>query len=738
MSPQHAIMRMNSQTTDGWGQLAAAPAKGNAAPQAPLKRLHRLLRGRYGLALALAAICAIGGATAGYMAQKPKFRAIGLIEIQPVIRSPIRDDKMMLMYQQYVQNQVALLTGPRVIGAALASREWAETHRGGAPEMQETFVENMDVSILLNTTLVRVSYLDTDRSVAVAAVQALIRSYQQIYGDVSTDEYRRKMDILERQKQSQSNLIRVKRDMLQDLASKIGTPDVTAYHNEKLKNLAGLESQLAQATFVLEGMEALVKRTGAPTTAPSNAKAGKDSGTELPRAAKLTDEEIATVDPTMRELLRQQREAGERARKLSSMGFGPGYRAVQEARADLTNADDMVKAHGDDFRARYVAIQTDPATQLPQAIGASTIDMMHARVSSLQALYDREKDMTTQLGKRKIEMQALENDVEKLKEDLETTDRAITQLAAETMMSGNLNVVSPGDSPLTPAVDRRKQFAALGLVGGGMLPFGVLMLVGLLDTRHRYSDEVTADLDGISLLGILPDLPDLDRDPTQASVAAHCVHQIRTMLQLSSEAEDRRVFAVTSPSPGDGKTSLTLALGLSFSSTGLKTLMIDFDLIGGGLTARMSVGRPMGLAEAIASRSMMNYVVPSDSQHLSLLPVGSNRAGASMLVTPASVARLIAEARQNFDVVLIDTGPILGAIEASPIAVAADGVILTVSRGQSRGMVERSLAHLLSIGATISGLVFNRAKHSDFQRSMAQLSMDRMPSGNGAVHAEVS
>jgi hypothetical protein len=57
---------------------------------------------------------------------------------------------------------------------------------------------------------------------------------------------------------------------------------------------------------------------------------------------------------------------------------------------------------------------------------------------------------------------------------------------------------------------------------------------------------------GMTLLGILPELPDRLTDPAQAATAAHCVHQIRTMLQINS-GEGRNVFAVTSASPGDGR-----------------------------------------------------------------------------------------------------------------------------------------------------------------------------------------
>src|SRR5207237_1562321 len=123
----------------------------------------------------------------------------------------------------------------------------------------------------------------------------------------------------------------------------------------------------------------------------------------------------------------------------------------------------------------------------------------------------------------------------------------------------------------------------------------LLLLIGLIDACYRYSEEPTADMGGLTLLGILPNLPDRLTDPAQAATAAHCVHQIRTMLQINS-SEDRKVYAVTSASPGDGKTSLTLALGLSFAASGSRTLLIDCDLVGARLTARLDLNGPEGVA----------------------------------------------------------------------------------------------------------------------------------------------
>ena len=128
----------------------------------------------------------------------------------------------------------------------------------------------------------------------------------------------------------------------------------------------------------------------------------------------------------------------------------------------------------------------------------------------------------------------------------------------------------------------------------------------------------------MTLLGILPDLPDRLSDPEQAAIAAHCVHQIRTMLQINGGTEERRVFAVTSASPGDGKTSLTLALGLSYAACGTRTLLIDCDLVGAGLTARMNVSAAEGVLEAIANRSLLR-IRPHDRHRRRGDPAGRHR-----------------------------------------------------------------------------------------------------------------
>src|SRR5205823_2619674 len=81
------------------------------------------------------------------------------------------------------------------------------------------------------------------------------------------------------------------------------------------------------------------------------------------------------------------------------------------------------------------------------------------------------------------------------------------------------------------------------------------------------------------------------------------------------------------------------------------------------------------------------------------------------------IRKLLNEARKEFDIVIIDTGPILGSIEANILAHEVDGVILAVARGRERGMVRSAVRKLNSLGARPLGFVFNRAAPQDFERS---------------------
>jgi len=258
-------------------------------------------------------------------------------------------------------------------------------------------------------------------------------------------------------------------------------------------------------------------------------------------------------------------------------------------------------------------------------------------------------------------------------------------------------------------------------------------LWNLSRARFRYSEDAEAAIGNeVTLLGILPNLCEDKTD--HDALAAQAVHQIRVGLQAREPTSESQIFLLTSPAAGDGKTSISLALGLSFAASGIRTLVIDFDLAARRLSRSLGLSTTVGLPEALRAGEVNGFVHEFDA--LAILSAGSATCLDASGITPLHLRRLLASARKQYDVVLIDTGPILGSVEAALAAHEVDGAILAISAGQPQAMVGRAVLLLKSLRAKTMGIIFNRAEPKDFvrstyvsQRSVAE-DLPRVPDGS--------
>lgn len=133
------------------------------------------------------------------------------------------------------------------------------------------------------------------------------------------------------------------------------------------------------------------------------------------------------------------------------------------------------------------------------------------------------------------------------------------------------------------------------------------------------------------------------------------------------------------------------------------------------------------LAEVLEGATFKSKILETKFNRLSILPTGRGDAELVSTLSPSVVQNIIESARDEYDMVLIDTGPILGSLEASLTAAEADGVVLTIGRGQQRGAADKAYQHLASVGAHLLGVVFNRAGSTDFKRSVSSASVRSIP-----------
>jgi polysaccharide biosynthesis transport protein len=695
-----------------------------------IKKIHRLLRGRYPLVITMGILFGLAGGLTGYLSQQPLYTSAFQVEISPTIYSvSSANGEEIAGYDRLLQTQVAMIRGPELIQRAMDEDEWKGA--GGSAQndasMSRFASELVAENYPLDTSMLRVSFSDPDRNIALAGAQSVLKAYKEFFDQADPMMYSERLQELDKDKTKYQNELNTDQQQLRDIENLFNTDDLTSYQSQNMEELGKLGNELSDAKMQLEIDQ---RSLGQIQQGPLDA-----SGNPTSRNSPLTEDQIEQFDGgALKQMLAQREQLSTTVDQMRQHGYGDQAPQMQYLLGDLAVLDKKISDYIQTYNQGY---RINPNQGGLISISGEIITLK-VRVDYLQSQFDRQQAKCAYVGKFKEQISDLRSGMELATQNLTRTNADYDRLVSVQDISekDQMRVISTPIAPSEPSTDKRHAMATFGFVGGALLPTLVVLLLSLLDGRFRYSDEANSDLAGIPLLGILPNLPDLLTDPAQAATAAHCVHQIRTILQITGHSTERRVFAITSASPGDGKTSLTLALGLSFAASGSRTLLVDGDLIGGGLTARLNVNAEHGILEAMASRDIAPFIRTTDVADLSFLPVGRAMGGYTGTISPAAVRRLVDEARKQFDIILIDTGPILGSIEASPVAVASDGVVLCVSRGQQRQLVDRALAHLHAIGGKLAGVVFNRAQAHDFERSTNRLGLSSIPAGTDGRRSE--
>ncbi|MGL4551961.1 MAG: CpsD/CapB family tyrosine-protein kinase, partial [Gemmataceae bacterium] len=194
-----------------------------------------------------------------------------------------------------------------------------------------------------------------------------------------------------------------------------------------------------------------------------------------------------------------------------------------------------------------------------------------------------------------------------------------------------------------------------------------------------------------------------------ASVEAEAYRSVRTALYFTTQGERHKVIQVTSPSMGDGKSTLISNLAIAIAQSGRKVVLVDADLRRPrmhrvfGLTARQGLAQVIGGTAELAA-TVQKTVIPG----LSVLPCGARPTDPSELLTLPRFADVLEELREEYDYVLVDTPPLLAVSDPCAVAPRVDGVLLTIRVSKNgRPAAERARDLLTALRINILGVVIN-------------------------------
>lgn len=257
----------------------------------------------------------------------------------------------------------------------------------------------------------------------------------------------------------------------------------------------------------------------------------------------------------------------------------------------------------------------------------------------------------------------------------------------------------------------------LGGVLGLALGVGLAFMLELSDTTVRSMEEVEAFL-GVPVLAVIPKgVGDLTRQ-SGASPDAEAYRILRTNIEFNRKDANANVVTMVSGGAGEGKTTTIVNLAYVCAQGGYNTLLIDADLRRPRLHDKFEVDNNLGLTNFLTSDlALEDVVVQTPVDHLFLLPSGVLPQDASGLLNSRKMGLLLEDVRQRFDLVLIDSPPILGVSDASVIVREVDLTILVVQhRKLPRKMLLRVQQVIENVGGNLLGVVLNNVDiHSDSQ-----------------------
>jgi tyrosine-protein kinase len=276
------------------------------------------------------------------------------------------------------------------------------------------------------------------------------------------------------------------------------------------------------------------------------------------------------------------------------------------------------------------------------------------------------------------------------------------------------NTIAEAEVPDKASFPKILQNLGVGLILGLLLGIGLAVLRDVLDTKIRNENDVGL-VTASPVLGVVaydqevPSHPVILRDEPQAA-PSEAVRRLRTNLQFIDVANRPKSIVISSSIPAEGKTTIAINLAVSLADTGARVILIDADLRRPSIAEYMSIEGQVGLTTVLIGRADVKDVVqPFGTSSLDLLPAGQVPPNPSELLGSAAMASLLERLAASYDMVLLDSPPLLPVTDAVVLSKMAGGAVVIVGADRiHRPQLQQSLDSLETAGAHLFGIVMNK------------------------------
>ncbi len=700
--------------------------------------------------LGLWLILSIPAVLAIYSMVQPTYEAVSTLRIEPVTPDPygsVQASYDLRGVDQYLSTQIGIIKSdmvlkpavamPPVVGLPLISR---------STDPVADLRKKLDVSIVEGTFLIRVALESTDREEAAAIVRAVVLSYVQENAKYMSSNKGNLKASLTGQITKVDEAIEKAKKELDDLSKKgtvkiskpkltLGTPgssqDSTnspSFSSVDEAHYNQLVDQFAKTQIQFYEVEAKLETRRAAERAKEEQMRLNPASIDPDLEAKIIEEFKA--DPDVRDIedqIHEIKDVVEHGGSVSRSGSDPAriraLRKIQELNDEYRT---LWSAKYDSIKARLVA---NPSL-VNSNRGSETIAELEESYESLGKLKDR---LARDIQQLEVQEKATNTDTLKFAlyqhelNSLMTNRDLLNKNLARVEFESNqeqfrVNLVDQAQTPKTPSNNKRLKYMAVVPAGILCLMLGLFLLLEVKAERvadpsvlqSRVRSEVYA-LPPLPTARSLRKLPSTDAEDQVEQFIQRLDHLRFAVCGESAEMELGRCVIITSAIGGEGKTTLAAQLAARCGSAGMTTLLIDADLRRTSLARLLDIPDGIGLSDVLKEEAAAeDAIIPVQGGAFHVLPAGTPVQDTSRILQSKKLGLVIASLRQVYDLVIVDSPPVLPVPDALILGRWADGAVLAARYDISRfPQVERARRQLDNAGIPVLGTVINGMRNSD-------------------------
>jgi len=364
----------------------------------------------------------------------------------------------------------------------------------------------------------------------------------------------------------------------------------------------------------------------------------------------------------------------------------------------------------------------------------SEVDVARAKEQQLQIDLDRLESKAGSELKDTVQLRQLQREADANRTLYESFLGRFKQTAAQQEMQlPDTRIIAHADLPVYPDFPKKWLFLIAGALLGGVFGVVAAYMVEFFDRGYRTAPQLE-DNTGLPVIGQIPSLKSIsDRPPEDyvvdkpLSAYSESLRTVRTAIHFSNVDHPPKTVMVTSSAPAEGKTTFCLSLARSLAAAGNKILLIDADLRRPRVARLLEIAADKrDLSSVLAGETTLADVLRHDTlvPRLDVIPAFGRAPNAQDLLGSNQMKRLIQEVGQKYDLVIIDTPPILAVSDAAMVARYVDTSLFLIKwASTSRDTVVQALKQLKGFDCRIAGLV------------LGQVNMNEMASYGDGYHS---